>query len=114
MLPVGWRVTLGQGGLSPLLLAWPCPEVRACLRTPGMAPASWGSCHLYQQQLLRAGCVQAGLSCPHTPPSPSWGSHAHGLMTPCQPQKPLCAMPQALGMYPAPAALALLLQPLHP
>lgn len=48
--------------------------------------------------------MQAGLSCPHTPPSRSWHSDAHGLMTPCQPQKPLCAIPQALGMYPALAA----------
>ena len=48
--------------------------------------------------------MQAGLSCLRTPLSHSWDSDACGLMTPCQPQKPLCAIPWALGMYPALAA----------
>lgn len=101
MLLAGWRVTLEQGRLSSF--SWH-GHVRAYLGMLGMEPAPCRSPRLCHNQLLRVGYVQAGLSCLYTPPSHSWDSDAHGLMTLCQPQKPLCPIPQALGVYPAPAA----------
>lgn len=77
MLLAGSTVTLGQGTLF-LFPAWLCESL------PG-DPGD-GFCH---HQLLGDGCVQTGLSCPHTTPSHSLESDAHGLMIPCQLQKPL-------------------------
>lgn len=60
MLPEGWRVTFRQGRLSPF--SW-CGHVRSCLWTSWVDTAPWGSLCFSHHQLLRAGSVQAGLSC---------------------------------------------------